>query len=182
MLYHPDKTDNELLKEKFAIIKEAYEVLSHPAKRRKYDLTFDNFSYRKEAFLTPLQLLEKVEAIRIKAGKMDPYRMDLDRLEFEITELLSERNTETLTKTEDQAIVQQFIDSVLATARPLSPGQFRHITERIVPFADQSTRERIKLLLQNHSRESSWNAYKILVAIAGGIILCLLIYYLSHQG
>lgn len=179
MLYHPDKTDNELLKAKFAEIKEAYEVLSNPVKRKNYDLTFDNFSYKKEAHLTPYKLLQKVKELKIKTAKLDPHRMDLDRLEFEITEILSERNTETLSRTEDQQIVQDFIQEMLETASPLSSKQFQPISEHLMPLADETTKEKMRLFLRSHTWDKRWNTYKIIFALLGGILLCLLIYFIS---
>ncbi len=175
-MYHPDKTDNELLKAKFNDIKEAYEVLSDHARRKKYDLTFDNFSYRKEEKLTPYQLLQSIQKLRSKNGKLDPNRMDLDRLEFEITELLSERNKETLAKTEDTAITQSFISELLETAKPLSSKQFKPISEQILPLADDKMKEKIRLFLQSHTWENRWNDYKVFFAIVAGIILCFIIY------
>lgn len=179
LLYHPDKTNNELLKAKFVDIKEAYEVLRDPVKRKNYSLTFDNFNYKKEEQLTPYQLVQKVRDLQTKIAKIDPYRMDLDRLEFNITELLSERNIETLNRTEDRDIVQQFIEELLNAATPLSPKQLKPIADHLTPLADELTKERIQQLLHSHNRNSLWEANKIIFAIAIGIFLCLLIYFLG---
>jgi len=181
LLCHPDKTDNELLKAKFADVKEAYEVLSNAAKRKTYDLTFDNFSYKKEVQLTPYQLLQKIKELKMRIGRLDPNRIDLDRLEFEITEILSERNTNTLSQTEDRQIVQLFIEELLETAKPLSSKQFRPISEHLFPLADDHTKEKIKTFLSNHTWDNRWNTYKIIFALLGGILLCILIYYVSKQ-
>lgn len=178
LLYHPDKTDNELLKAKFAEIKEAYETLSHPARRKNYDLTFDDFSYKKEIHLTPYQLLQKVKELKIKNSKLDPHRMDLDGLEFGITELLSEKNTDTLLKSEDKLVVQQFITEILETGRPLSSRQFKPINDRLSPLADEETKEKMKTFLNTHSWDNRWHTYKILFALLGGILLCLFIYFI----
>lgn len=178
-MYHPDKTDNELLKTKFNDIKEAYEVLRDHAKRKKYDLTFDNFSYRKEENITPYQLLQTIIKLKAKTDKLDPNRMDLDSLEFEITELLSEKNKETLAGTEDREITQSFIATLLETAKPLSSKQFKPISEQILPLADAQMKEKIRQFLQSHTWENRWNNYKIFFAIAVGIILCFIIYMLG---
>lgn len=177
--YHPDKTDNELLKAKFADIKEAYEVLRDPVKRNGYDRTFDNFTYKKEEQLTPYQLLKKIKELRSKTGKQDPHRMNLDRLEFEITELLNERNTCTLSGTEDKEIVQQFIEEMLAAARPLTSKQFKPIAEQVLPLADEVTKQKMQQFIQSHTWNNRWNSYKIVFAIVAGILLCLLIYFLG---
>jgi molecular chaperone DnaJ len=169
-----------LLKAKFAEIKEAYDVLKDPVKRKNYDLTFDNFSYKKEVHLTPHQLLQKIKELRVKTGKLDPHRMDLDRLEFEITEILSERNTNTLTNTEDKDIVQQLIEELLEAARPLSSKQFNPIASQVTPFASPATKEKINRFRQEHAWENRWKNYKIFFAIAAGVLLCLLIYLLGR--
>jgi molecular chaperone DnaJ len=180
LLYHPDKTDNELLKAKFVEIKEAYEVLRDPVKRKNYDLSFDNFSYKKEARLEPHELLKKLMELRAKTDRLDPHRMDLDKLEFELTELLSERNTETLTNAPDKGIVQQFIRELLYTATPLTPKQYQPIADHVYPLADDTTKEKIRQLLQSHTWDNRWNSYKIVFAIVAGILLCLLIYYVGR--
>ncbi len=176
LLYHPDKTDNELLKSKFAEVKEAYEVLRDPVKRKNYNLTFDNLSYKKAEQLTPYQILQKLQALKDRISKADPLRMDLDRLEFDITELIRERNLGTLRSTEEQQIVQQFVEELLDACNPLSPKQFRHISGKIMPLADDVTKQKVHQFLNSHNRENFWNKYKILFAIVTGIFLCLLIY------
>jgi len=180
LLYHPDKTDNELLKARFNDIKEAYEILSHPAKRTKYDLTFDNFSYKKEVALTPHQLLQKINTLKTKTQAQDPHRLDIDRLEFEITEMLSEKNLETLHRTEDRQIVQQFVEAVLETGDPLDTRQLNAIATQLSSLADETTKEKMRKFIQDHSWDKRWNRYKILVAIMGGILLCLLIYFIAR--
>ncbi|MCE3282910.1 MAG: dnaJ [Chitinophagaceae bacterium] len=179
--YHPDKTDNELLKAKFAEVKEAYEVLSHPQRRKAYDLRFDNFSYKKEASLTPYQLLQKVKALQVKKDKLDPHRIDLDRLEFEITELLTEKNIATLSVTEDKGIVQQLIVGVLEVAKPLSTGQFKPLAAQLAPLADDATLKQMQQAMLAHSRERRWDDYKLVVAIIVGIVLCVMIFMLARM-
>lgn len=152
-------------------------MLSHPVKRKKYDLTFDNFSYKKEAQLTPHQLLQKARELRNRNSKLDPHRLDLDRLEFEITELLSEKNTGTLLNTADKQIVQQFIAEILETGKPLPSKQFKPLSDRLFPLADEETKAKIKAFLSTHSWNHLWETYKLLFALLGGILLCLIIYY-----
>ncbi len=106
--------------------------------------------------------------------------MDLDRLEFEITELLSERNIGTLAGTAEQEIVQQFIGEILGAARPLSPGQFKPVSEQLIPLADEKMKTQIKQSLQSHTWDNRWNTYKIFIALLGGALLCLLIYFISR--
>lgn len=179
LLYHPDKTDNELLKARFEEIKEAYEVLRDPVRRKQYDLRFDNFSYKKEVQLTPWQLLQKLKAIRGRAEKQDPHRMDRDRLEFEITELLTERNLHTLQHTEDKPLVKEFIVEMMETVRPLTMQQATPLLQQVAPFADAALRRQIHSFLETQTWHKRWENYKIVVAIAAGILLCLLIYFFS---
>ncbi|HEX6915221.1 MAG TPA: DnaJ domain-containing protein [Chitinophagaceae bacterium] len=181
MQYHPDKTDNELLKARFAEVKEAYEVLSDPSRRREYDLRFDNFSYRRQQNLTPLQLLQKARQLKENTGRRDPHRMDLDRLEFEITELLSEKNTGLLKTTPEQELVQRFIETIIETARPLSPQQYLPVYQQLYPLADEATQKKMQALLISHRNENRWQRYKIVFALVAGLLLCLLIYWLAGE-
>lgn len=181
LLYHPDKTDNELLKAKFADIKEAYEVLSDPLRRKEYDRTFDNFSYKKPVFLTPLQLLERAGVLQRKTAEQDPHRLNLDQLEFEITELLSDRNMETLKHSEDHEMLQQFIVTLLDASEPLSVQQLQPVTIQLLPLADAETRVRMQRFLKAHALERKWNRYKILFAFLIALLLCVLIYCSANQ-
>lgn len=180
LLYHPDKTDNELLKARFEEIKEAYEVLRDPVRRKQYDLRFDNFSYKKEVQLTPWQLLQKLKAVRAKTEKQDPHRMDRDRLEFEITELLTERNLHTLRRTEDKPLVKEFILELMEVLRPLTMQQAGPLLQQVEPFADDSLRQQMRSFSESQTWSKRWDNYKIVVAIAAGILLCLLIYFFSN--
>lgn len=179
LLYHPDKTDNELLKARFEEIKEAYEVLRDPLRRKQYDLRFDNFSYKKEVQLTPWQLLQKLRAVRARTEKQDPHRMDRDRLEFEITELLSERNLHTLRHTVEKPLVKEFILELMETLRPLTMQQAGPLLQQVEPFADDSLRQQMRSFSESQTWSKRWDDYKIVVAIAAGILLCLLIYFFS---
>ncbi len=178
-MYHPDKTDNEQLKQKFAEIKEAYEVLRDPVKRKKYDLTFDNFSYKKEEYLTSYQLLKQIIKLRDKTSQVDPLRMDRDKLEFEITELLSERNIQTLSKSKDAEITKQFIVELIKTSKPLSHKQLMLFAEHIILLADDEMKETFAKFLHSHKQQEYWNRYKIVFAITVGILLCIIIYFIS---
>lgn len=176
MQYHPDKTDNELLKQKFAEIKEAYEVLRDPIRRRDYDRTFDQFSYRRPVMLTPYQLLQQARNVREKTSRLDPHRADLDRIEFEITELLTEKNMQLLETTPEKALVQEFILTIAHAGQLLDPSRLSPIIGQLEPFADEETRAQLSELLKQHSRNKQWDRYKILLAIITGILLCLAIY------
>jgi len=119
-------------------------------------------------------------ALKAKTVALDPHRIDLDRLEFDITELLNERNTEVLSQTEDKEIVHQFIDSLLGTAEPLTSLQFKPIADQLFPLADDAMKEKIRQCLQRHTWSNRWNNYKIVFALVVSILLCLVIYLVSN--
>lgn len=106
--------------------------------------------------------------------------MDLDRLEFEITELLTERNLTTLKHTADKELVRQFVETLLETARPLPPRQLHPLLARVLGLADEFTRRKAVEFLQAHRWQNRWDSYKLVVAMAAAVILCLLTYFFAR--
>lgn len=180
-LHHPDKARNETAKAKFDEIKEAYEVLVDPVKRKQYNLTFDNFSFKKEMYLTPYQVLQKAEAMHGKLERQDPHRLNLDRIEFEILELLSEKNINTLQSTQEKDIVSKIVEELLQIAKPLTASQFKNISKELKKITTAEDEERINAALQFHKWQSRWSTYKIVVASIAGILLCIIIYLVSNK-
>jgi curved DNA-binding protein CbpA len=180
-LHHPDKAKSETAKAKFDDIKEAYEVLVDAAKRKEYNLTFDNFSYKKETFLTPYNVLQKAKAMHGKLETQDPHRLNLDKLEFQILELLSERNINTLQSTPEKDIVHKIVEELLEMAKPLTASQFKNISQELKKITTAEDEEKINTALESHKWQSRWSTYKIVVASIAGILLCIIIYLVSNK-
>ncbi len=180
-LYHPDKARNDTAKTRFEDIKEAYETLVDPTKRKKYNLTFDNFSYKKEEFLTPYQVLQKIKVIHAKLQIQDPHRLNLDKIQFQLLEILSERNIQILQSTVENDTVREVIKYVLEIAKPLNLSQFKNIMGELRKISSEEDLKHLQKAMDDHKWRIRWNMYKIAIASAIGILLCIIIYFVSRK-
>lgn len=179
-LYHPDKNHGDsVAKAHFELIKEAYEVLSHPVKKEKYLQE----RWHSKAHAIPFQhkpttahdILITVLNTGNKVMQMDQYRMNKEGLKNEINNLLSDENIKILYEFNElnmnDAIVKELLQmiNILPTADELT------LLKRLRCIDNTYTatiKEREELLNGNLFWET-WKPAFILLMV---ILICILIW------
>ena len=185
--FHPDKNKHDTsAAEQFAEIKEAYEVLTNPAKKEYYlqQRWYDqSIGKRKtQGIITPEAVLKQALELERYVSKLDVFRMDKEGLHDYLSNLLADTSIEKLNSFNDVATNEEIIKILLACLRPLpfqfilslqkqlikinvSPGCYKKISDWV------AGREKI------HTREK-YNVWIILLVV---VVLCLLIFFLAGQ-
>lgn len=124
MQYHPDKTKNDPYPvAQFNEIKEAYEVLMHPAKKEAYlqERWLYQFSNKKfdQIATTPPELLKQCIALNRDIAMEDRYRMNHTAYAKKIAALLAAENIAMLQHFDDAAIRTQIFRILLAATQKI---------------------------------------------------------------
>ncbi len=180
--FHPDKNPgNPTAAINFREIQEAYEVLSDPEKRSRY-----NYQLRKplraatsvDLVFSPQDILAASLAIGKSVSLTDIFRMNKESLNHEILQLLSPKNLETLTRAGMKNLNRQVINEILYAISPLPYHLLGPILENLVVLAenDDSILEKINNYKEQRKWRNRWDrSYPWLVLILT-ILLCWLIY------
>ncbi len=185
LIYHPDKNPNDKYAEvQFNEIKEAYEVLTNPAKKENYlQQRWYNQSIGKRRTaetITPVSILKLVLELEQYVSRLDVHRMNKEGLSGYIDELLSTGTIENLKQFNEPEINKQIITSALSAMQPLSMKFLGKLPERLGTLADDETSSyQIKNFLKNRKRAFLWEQYKVAVIILFTIFICLVIYFTS---
>jgi len=184
--YHPDKNiDDKYAAAHFSVIKEAYEVLSHPSKKEQYlQQRWYNQSAGKKFSgnepVTPATILKQCLELNRYVSKLDIHRMDKEGLREYITNLLTDSMVEELNTFNQPAVNHQIILSVLRTLEYLKVEQAKPITEKLFLLADEESKKIIADMIHRQKQKDSWQKYKIVVLVVATVVICLLIYFNSH--
>lgn len=181
--YHPDKhKDGELVVEKFLEIKEAYLILKDKAKRSAYHhlwYTQNTLSANKPLASTTEEILQSSILLCKKVSSLDPFRIDFDRLHFEIKDLLSNHNFFILQNSNDAISKKAFIHNILEVASVLPLDSTIAIIILIKPLTknDPILQKTITQYLHQIKRKHYWNKYKIFIAFLLALLFCLVVYF-----
>lgn len=186
-VYHPDTNANdEFAARHFTALQEAYETLSQPARRTKYDFEWKlHFPYANNKHTreqTAFSLLDDSIRLNKKIAAMDRYRMNKDAVFLWINDILSEANLNILLKDVDRVVNQQLISQLISASSVLPFRYIIPIATSLRRIAGDSTTDLqlIEDFVEKNRWEHYWQIfYPIIVLLITGA-LCGAIYLLTE--
>lgn len=185
--YHPDKNKDSLFtREKFSEIQEAYLVLKDKTKRSAYD--YQRYTQNPQRVYKPLaetaeEILQLSLLLHKKISLLDPFRIDLDLLSFEITDLLSQHNLNILQATNDRVINRKIIHHLMESACPLSLYSVISIVGLLKKISadDVLIEKEIKKFVTQIQLLHYWNKNKMLIALVIAVLFCIAVSLSGRQ-
>jgi molecular chaperone DnaJ len=185
LVFHPDKHPDPMIAiPKFNEIKDAYQVLVDPTRRREYDREFQFQKYQqKEAPLASEadQVLQLCKELWVSIKKQDPFRMDQDFLYYQITQLLSSHHIRLLNNKANPILDQEIIVYLMDCSQALPFDKKRHLAQTWQMIARDNVENlaRIQTYLKQAQIWSIWENYKPHLALGIAIVVCIIIYFLG---
>jgi len=183
--FHPDKNKHDPpATALFAEIKEAYEVLTNPAKKEYYlQQRWYNQSIGKrktQEIITPVTMLKQALELERYVSKLDVFRMDKEGLYDYLSSLLTDISIEKLNSFNDKATNEEIIKMLLVCFRPL-PFHFvlslhkQLIKINVSPDCSKKISDWVAGREKIHTREK----YKVWIILLVVVVICLLIFFLA---
>jgi molecular chaperone DnaJ len=185
-LYHPDKTsDDDYAAMKFADIKEAYEVLTHPARKEDYlqqrwYLKSIGKKLRPET-QTPVSILKDILALERYISKIDTHRMHAESLVGQVDSILSEKNVEMLNALPEKHVNTEIALRVVHIAEVLPYQQADILLRQIngIRAVDKTVISKKEELLHRKRKSARWDKQKPWVMLVIVLLICIMIYFFS---
>jgi molecular chaperone DnaJ len=180
LLYHPDKNKAASAQGNFTEIKEAYEVLRDPVKRADYNYR-RYVSGAKQSERPPAQnaseILHTAAGFADKVSRLDPFRINLDTLSFEIRDILSEHNLSLLHQSGDPLINLQICRHLMDVLKLLP---FPIAADCMIPLQrmaanDPNLQKELGGFAATARWQYQWNRYKIYIALLAAILFALIL-------
>jgi len=186
--FHPDKNSSPEYGEiHFAEIKEAYEVLTNPARKenylqqRWYQQSLGKTKFQAEP-ITPPVILKQILKLDKYVTTLDVFRMNRESLYRQLKDILSDDAIEQLKKFNEQEINHEIIRSFLRIAKLLRQEQLENMVPRMVELSNQSTTivREIDAAVKLYRRKNRWEQYKHGIVLLLTVIISMLIYFVSR--
>lgn len=181
--FHPDKKqDDPYAASQFNEIKEAYEVLTNPAKKeyylqqRWYDQSIGK--RKKQDIITPVSVLKQALELEKYISALDVFRMDKEGLQQYILGMLSDSTVEQLKQFNEPETNREIIHTMLRAMHPLPNLFTKDIVGQLFKLAEGDTLAsgQIERFVQQAEKKSRREKYSLVIIIAVTVILCLLIW------
>lgn len=181
--YHPDKNHkDQYTLVQFTEIKEAYEVLTNPAKKEYYlQQRWYNQSVgqrKTQEVITPVTVLLQALELEKYVASLDVFRMDKEGLQQYILDLLPDSTIEQLKKFNEPETNRQIIITIIKAMNPLPQTYTLAVITQLKKLStdDEIAIAAIYILIQKTQKKSRREKYSFIIIIAATLILCLLIY------
>lgn len=181
--YHPDKNGNSPSSAIiFSDIKEAYEVLTNPAKKEYYlqqRWYNQNTGKRKQpqAFFTPASLLKQILELEKYISRLDHFRIDKEGLYNYISTLIPDDTIERLNAFGDRDINAKIVTILLACCQPLSIPSLLLLQKKIAEINTRSSvTDQVNQYILARQKKHSNEKYRVWVILLIVALICLLIF------
>jgi len=182
--YHPDKKNNDpYAAAQFSDIKEAYEILSNPAKKdyylqqRWYAQSIGK-KIKKES-ITPITILKQMLELDRYVSKLDVHRTNHEDLFNQIVSVLSDENIDILNSFNDRQIKKEIILLALKSGNVLSYHYAIPLTERLkrLTTTEESFNTQFDQFILHHKQTNYWEKKKIWIVLFIVLLVCLVIFF-----
>lgn len=187
LIHHPDTSRNpHLSATTFALVQEAYRVLSDPHERARYH--YARHLLHPQHTAKPLavsaeEVLDLGRKLYKNTLQQDPFRLNRDQLFLQVMALLSDHNLALLGQNPEPAFLLGFLNMVCGSSRELSSAQSDTIFDRLQPLANRFplTADGFKKKVREHRQYHFWNRYKTILALALALLFCLALYLFVNK-
>ncbi len=186
--YHPDKNQHDpYASAQFAEIKEAYEVLTNPAKKENYlQQRWYNQSAGKrktQDIITPVTVLKQLLELDKYVSTLDEHRMDKQGLADYISHILSGNIIAQLLPFNEPHINKQIIMLALRAMEPLQLKQAEAIATRLFKLVgdeDEESKKNIVEFLARKTQKEKVKKYQPFVLMIIVLVICVLIWLMGR--
>ncbi len=181
LIFHPDKYPDSIIAiAKFNEIKEAYQVLADPSRRREYDreFLFQKFQDKQIPLASEAdEVLQLTKALWAKLKNQDPFRLDQDLLYFQLTELLSSHNIRLLNNKGNALLDQEILQYLMDCSMALPLNKKRELAQswQLIARNNPSNKAGIQTYLKHAQIWTIWDNHKMALAILVSILVCIFI-------
>jgi curved DNA-binding protein CbpA len=188
LIYHPDKNGNDAYAAtQFTEIKEAYETLTHPAKKELYlqqRWYAQSIGQRKkQEIITPVTVLKQLLELDKYTSRLDVHRMDKEGLYQYLISLLSDSTILTLKSFQEESVNKEIIHTAIKTGHFLSLNNAKDLAERLKKIAGSNTAltDIIDEFIYREARNEYCEKRSLWIIIIIVIFLCLGIYFTTKD-